>query len=107
MTTAGGGSLNTDFDLMRDIAAKTDGRNDEIRALLHSFIGRMTSVPPLVWGGNAAVAFRGVVERWNAESLKLHQALQGIAEAIRFNERALREAGEGHARQIDALGADL
>jgi WXG100 family type VII secretion target len=107
MTTAPGGSLNTDFDMMRDVAAKTDSRNDEIRTMLHSFIGRMSAVPPTVWGGNAAKAFRGVVERWNAESLKLHQALQGIAETIRFNERALREAGEGHAQQIDALGADI
>ena len=69
--------LSTDFDLMRDVAAKTDARNEEIRAMLHSFIGRMTSVPPSVWGGNAATSFRGVVDRWNSESMKLHQALQG------------------------------
>lgn len=99
--------LSTDFDLMRDVAAKTDARNEEIRAMLHSFIGRMTSVPPSVWGGNAASSFRGVVDRWNSESVKLHQALQGIAETIRFNERTLREAGERHSAQIDSLGADL
>jgi len=107
MTTPAGGSLNTDFDLMRDVAAKTDARNDEIRAMLQSFIGRMTGVPPSVWGGNAATTFRGVVDRWNAEAMKLHQALQGIAETIRFNERTLREAGEAHSHQIGALGANL
>ena len=37
---------------------KTDARNDEIRAFLQSFIGRMSSVPPSVWGGAAAVRRR-------------------------------------------------
>ena len=107
MTTPAGGSLNTDFDLMRDVAAKTDARNEEIRAMLQSFIGRMTNVPSSVWGGNAATAFRGVVERWNAESMKLHHALSGIAETIRYNERSLREAGEAHSQRIGSLEAGL
>ena len=51
MTTPAGGSLNTDFDLMTAVAGKIDVRNEEIRAMLQSFIGRMTSVPPSVWGG--------------------------------------------------------
>ena len=100
-------SLTTDFELMRDVASKTDTRNEEIRAMLHSFIGRMTNVPTSVWGGNAATSFRGVVDRWNSESVKLHQALQGIAETIRYNERTLREAGERHSAQIGSIGADL
>ena len=70
MTSPGAGSLTTDFDLMRDVAGKIDARNDEIITMLQGFIGRMTSVPPSVWGGNAATAFKGVVDRWkqrNAE----------------------------------------
>src|SRR4029077_15884761 len=54
MTTPGGGPLPTDFDLMTAVAGKTDARNEEIRAMLQSFIGRMGSVPPSVWGGVAA-----------------------------------------------------
>ena len=46
MSSPGAGSLTTDFDLMRGVAAKIDGRNDEIRTMLQGFIGRMTSVPP-------------------------------------------------------------
>jgi WXG100 family type VII secretion target len=107
MTTPSGGSLNTDFDLMTSVAAKIDTRNDEIRAMLQSFIGRMTSVPPSVWGGVAATRFRAVVDRWNDESTKLHLALQEIAETIRFNERALREAAESHSHQIGAVGTTL
>jgi WXG100 family type VII secretion target len=107
MTTPGAGSLTTDFDLMRDVAGQIDTGNDEIRAMLQSFIGRMTSVPPSVWGGNAATAFRGVVDRWNAESVKLNQALHGIAETIRINELSLREAGESHSRQIGAVAGNL
>jgi uncharacterized protein YukE len=79
MTTPGGGPLTTDFDLMTAVAGKTDARNEEIRAMLQSFIGRMGSVPPSVWGGVAAARFRDIVERWNAESMKLHAALQRIA----------------------------
>jgi WXG100 family type VII secretion target len=107
MTTPAGGSLNTDFDLMAAVAGKTDARNEEIRAMLQSFIGRMTSVPPSVWGGVAATRFRDVVDRWNAESVKLHAALQRIAETIRSNELTLREATETHSHQIGAVGTNL
>ena len=107
MTTPGGGPLTTDFELMSAVASKTDSRNEEIRAMLQSFIGRMTSVSPSVWGGVAAVRFRDVVERWNAESAKLHAALQRIAETIRNNERTLREAGESHSHQIGSVATNL
>jgi WXG100 family type VII secretion target len=107
MTTPAGGSLNTDFDLMAAVAGKTDARNEEIRAMLQSFIGRMTSVPPSVWGGVAATRFRDVVDRWNAESVKLHAALQRIAETIRLNEQTLRGATETHSHQIGAVGTNL
>ena len=51
-TPAGANSLHTDFDLMRSVANATDSRNDEIRSMLHAFIGEMSSVPPAVWGGS-------------------------------------------------------
>ena len=100
-------ALNTDFDLMRSVAASTDVRNDEIRALLQAFIGRMSAVPPTVWGGLAAARFREVVDRWNAESTRLHHVLYGIAETIRHNEAVLREAGQSHADRIAAAGANI
>jgi WXG100 family type VII secretion target len=106
MTTPGG-SLNTDFELMTAVSAKTDARNEEIRAMLQSFIGRMSSVPPSVWGGVAAVRFRDVVDRWNAESLKLHAALQRIVETIRMNEQTLREAADTHSHQIGSVATNL
>lgn len=107
MTTPTGGSLNTDFDLMAAIAGKTDARNEEIRALLQSFIGRMGGVPASVWGGVAAARFHDVVDRWNTESLKLHAALQRIAETIRLNQQTLREATESHSHQISAVATNL
>jgi WXG100 family type VII secretion target len=96
-------SLNTDFDLMHTVAGHIDTRNDEIRAMLGSFIGRMSSVPPTVWGGAAALRFREVVDRWNTESMALQTALTRIADTIRLNERTLREAGDAHSQQIDAV----
>lgn len=107
MTTPGGGSLNTDLDLMTTVAGKIDTRNDEIRSMLQAFIGRLTSVPPSVWGGVAATRFRDVVDRWNAESTRLHVALQQIAETMRVNERALREATENHSQFIGAVGTNI
>lgn len=107
MTTPAGGSLNTDFELMAAVAGKTDARNEEIRAMLQAFMGRMTSVPPSVWGGVAAARFRDVVDRWNAESVKLHAALQRIAETIRYNELTLRQAADAHSHQIDTVGTNL
>jgi WXG100 family type VII secretion target len=107
MTTPTGGSLNTDFDLMAAIAGKTDARNEEIRAMLQSFIGRMGGVPASVWGGAAASRFHDVVDRWNTESLKLHAALQRIAETIRLNQQTLLEATESHSHQIGAVATNL
>lgn len=107
MTTSAGGSLNTDFDLMNAVASKIDARNDEIRSMLQSFIGRMVSVPPSVWGGVAATRFKDVVDRWNGESTKLHIALQRIAETMRVNERTLREAADSHSDRIGAVGTTI
>ena len=107
MTSPAGGALNTDFDLMTAVATQIETRNDEIRAMLQAFIGRMSSVPQSVWGGVAAVRFREVVERWNSESSRLYVALQHIAENIRANERTLRAAGETHSHHIGAVASTL
>ena len=103
----GQNTLSTDFDLMRSVANVTDARNDEIRAMLQAFIGRMSGVPPSVWGGLAAARFKDVVDRWNAESLGLHRVLHAIAETIRHNEAALREAGQNHARRVTSAAGNL
>jgi WXG100 family type VII secretion target len=103
----GGSALSADFDLMRSVAAAIDTRNEEIRAALQAFIGRMSSVPQSVWGGMAASRFKGVVDRWNTESVKLHQALHSIAETIRYNEVTLRDAADDHARHIGAAAGSL
>ena len=100
-------TLSADFDLMRSVAATTDTRNEEIRAMLRAFIGRMSAVPPSVWGGLAAARFKEVVDRWNAESTRLHHVLHAIAETIRYNEATLREAGQSHADRIAATGGNL
>jgi WXG100 family type VII secretion target len=106
-TPAGGNTLSTDFDLMHSVAGAIDTRNEEIRATLQAFIGRMSSVPPSVWGGAAAARFKDVVQRWNAESMRLHRALYGIAESIRINEAALREAADNHAHHIGTAGGNV
>jgi WXG100 family type VII secretion target len=106
-TPTGSNTLSTDFDLMRSVAGSIDTHNEEIRTTLQSFIGRISNVPPSVWGGAAAGRFREVVQRWNAESLNLHHALHSIAEAIRYNETALRESADNHAHHIGRAGGDL
>lgn len=75
--------------------------------MLQAFIGHMSGVPQSVWGGMAASRFKDVVHRWNAESMKLHEALHGIAETIRVNEVALRDAAENHALHIGAVTGNL
>ena len=104
---AGGNTLSTDFDLMRSVARVIETRNEEIRTTLQAFIGRISSVPPSVWGGAAAARFKDVVQRWNAESMKLHHALHNIAETIRCNEVALREAADNHAHRIGTAAGNL
>jgi ESAT-6 family protein len=100
-------TLSTDFDLMRSVADTTDARNEEIGAMLQAFIGRISSVPQSVWGGLAAARFKDVVDRWNAESMRLYHVLHTIAETIRHNETVLQEAGQNHADHIAAVGGNL
>lgn len=91
---------------MRAVAASTADRTEAIRSLLGGFISRMNTVPQSVWGGMAAMRFRDVVQRWDAESTRLCQSLSDIADTIRQNEGDLRAAAELHARHIgDATGA--
>ncbi len=103
----GKGQLTTDFALMRDVAAATDSRSAEIRALLGGFIARVGAVPATVWSGPAAARFRDVVDRWNAESARLCQALDDIAATIRTNERLLHDAALAHEGRIVAVGGDI
>jgi WXG100 family type VII secretion target len=100
-------TLSTDFDLMRSVAGATDARNEEIRAMLQAFVGRMNGVPASAWGGLAAARFKDVMDRWNAESLRLYHALHNIAETIRHNAATLQEAGQNHAHHIAAAGGKL
>ena len=44
-----------DSELTTAVAGKRDVRNEEIRAMLQSFIGRMGSVAPSGWGSLRAV----------------------------------------------------
>ncbi|OBF16163.1 WXG100 family type VII secretion target [Mycobacterium sp. ACS4331] len=100
-------TLSTDFALMGRAAAATDARSAEVRALLQTFLARMTAVPPSVWSGPAATVFHDAVGRWSAESNRLCSALDGIAATIRSNEQSLREAADTHARHLGAAAADL
>ena len=58
-TPTGGNALSTDFDLMRSVAAAIDTRNEEIRATLQAFIGRMSGVPRIGLGRHGGSAFQG------------------------------------------------
>src|SRR4051812_31979168 len=107
MTTPGSGALTTDLALMSAVAAKIDACNEEVRAMLRIFIGQMNSVPSSVWGGVAALRFREVVDRWDAESTKLYAALARIAETIRNNERTLRAVADAHSHDITAATGAL
>lgn len=98
------GPLGTDFEVMTSVAGRIDVLNDDVRAMLQTFMGRMSSVPPSVWGGVAAMRFRDVVDRWNSESLTLHTSLSRIAETIRTNERTLRAAADLHAQRLGSVG---
>lgn len=100
-------TLSTDLNLMRSVAATTDARNEEIRAMLHAFIARMGGVPHSVWGGIAVARFKDVMDRWNAEATRLYHVLHTIADTIRHNEAALSEAGQNHAHYIAAAGGNL
>lgn len=44
------GPLGTDFEVMTSVAGRIDVLNDDVRAMLQTFIGKMSSVPPVSVG---------------------------------------------------------
>jgi len=96
-TPAARDTLSTDFALMAQAAAATDARSTEVRGLLHTFIARMTAVPPTVWSGASAVVFRDVVDRWNSESMRLCAALDGIEQKLKQLKLSIRNAPQGQS----------
>ena len=94
----GSGRLTTDFALMRDVAAATDERSAEIRAMLGGFIARVGAVPGIgvERSGRGAVPRRRRPGGMRSRPETVLRALDDIAATIRTNERLLHEAALAH-----------
>lgn len=80
------GQFDTELPTMGTAAAHVLDINSGIQADLSSLMARLE---PLFgsWQGTASTSFHSLKERWHTDTVKLNDALRGIAEALQVNQR--------------------
>jgi len=76
-----GGSFNTETDTMQRAAGHVHQVNDQVGAQLRTLANQLAPLEA-AWQGQAAVAFRQLMVRFNENAERLRTALTGIGEQI-------------------------
>jgi len=72
---------NVDLEQMATSGRHVYDVNDQVRAHLSALTGQLEQLQSQ-WRGDAASAFLGLRERWDADAAKLNEALRGIGDAL-------------------------
>ena len=72
---------NVDLEQMATSGRHVYDVNDQIRTHLSQLTGQLEQLQSQ-WRGDAASAFLGLRERWDADAAKLNEALRGIGDAL-------------------------
>lgn len=91
MARAGQHVLDVDADVQADLA------------LLRGQLAPLQSA----WRGEAATAFAGLMERWDADAQSLSQALRAIGEAVQGSGRTYQQQEEAQSAGLSAIRAAL
>ena len=91
MARAGQQVLDVDADVQADLAAQ--------RGQLVPLQG--------AWRGEAATAFAGLMERWDADARALSAALRAIGEAVQGSGRTYQQQEEARSTGLSAIRAAL
>jgi 6 kDa early secretory antigenic target len=91
MARAGQHVLGVDTEVQADLAA--------LRAQLVPLQG--------AWLGEAATAFAGLMDRWDADARSLSEALRAIGEAIQGSGRTYQQQEESQSAGLSAIRAAL
>ena len=89
----------TSVEEMAKAATDVDNVNQQSQDALRSLASQLSPLES-AWKGQASVAFRTLMERYQADAAKLHDALQGISEQ-------LKGSSEAYARQEEESSSSL
>lgn len=94
-------------DQINSMATKVDDYNQQIQGELKRFKGHADSIAHTAWQGDAYKSYVDVVSRWDADAIKLQNALSQIADNMRANSKSLAEESEKHAHGIQSAANGL
>jgi WXG100 family type VII secretion target len=80
--------------------------DEEVRADLAALRGQLAPLSG-AWRGEAATAFAGLMERWDADARVLGEALRAIGEAVAVSGRTYRQQEETQSSGLSAIRAVL
>ncbi|MDG3010015.1 WXG100 family type VII secretion target [Rhodococcus sp. D2-41] len=90
-----------------DIAARhVADVNQQVQGELKALQGKLEMLQGS-WVGISATEFHNIMERYQADSMKLSQALESISENIKANGSKFQESVEEHARILRSAGGGL
>jgi len=95
-------AYSTEFAVMQKAAQSVQQTVEEIGAEMRSLESALAPVAS-AWKGSAASAFQQLMERFQADGVKLTQALQAIGEALGSNTTNYSQVEEQNASAIAKL----
>ena len=92
----------TSVEEMAKAATDVDNVNQQSQDALRS-LGSQLAPLEGTWKGQASVAFRTLMERYNADAQKLHDALQGISEQLKGSSQSYAQQEEESSSSLSNI----
>jgi 6 kDa early secretory antigenic target len=100
------GGFGTTTEEMARAGRQVLGTDDQVQGQLAALRGQLAPLAG-AWRGEAAVAFEGLMARWDADARALSAALRGIGEAIVGSGASYQRAEEDGSAGLSAIRAAL
>jgi WXG100 family type VII secretion target len=91
---------------MRRAATQVRQVNEQVQARLSQLRNQLAPLAG-AWRGEAATAFAGLMQRWDADARQLNQALSGIGDAVDASAVGYQRAEETHRQSMTAITSAL
>jgi WXG100 family type VII secretion target len=99
-------AFNTEAATMAQAATRVTDVNNQINTELRTLFGAVEGVQAH-WSGPAAASFQQLMMRWQEDSAKLSQALNGISEQISASGKTYQASDEANQQAIRSSGSGL
>ena len=100
------GMYQTTPEEMRRAAARVREVNEQVQTQLSQLRNQLAPLGG-AWRGEAATAFAGLMQRWDADARALNQALSGIGDAIDASALGYQRAEQTHQQTMTAISTAL